>query len=146
MSYGTAITARTRGYCVGARPSQFDQKRLNGWFLDTVIGRRHRPRWGAMALPARAHANLDSRADSQRVPFDRIQGRSRMAATLQARHRALGGPHPHGDLLRRHARGGSSGNEICHQDSEYAVPEQGALSLAVVTRMRQHREPAGQYC
>ena len=47
--------------------------------------------------------------------------------------------------MLRHASGGSSGNEICHQDSEYAVPEQGALSPAVVTRVRQHRERAGQW-
>jgi hypothetical protein len=60
-----------------------------------------------MALPARAHANFDSRADGQRVPFDRIQGRSRVAATLQARHRALGGPHPHCDSMASLRAGGA---------------------------------------
>ena len=87
-------------------------------------------RWGAMALPTRAHANLDSRADSQRVLFDRIQGRSRVAATLQARHRALGGPHPQCDLTLRHARGGSSGNGICHQDSDIRRTVDAGLSPA----------------
>jgi len=48
-------------------------------------------------------------------------------------------------MLRR-ASGGSCGNEIRHQDSEYAVPEQGALSLVVVTHVRQHRERAGHCC
>jgi hypothetical protein len=33
-----------------------------------------------------------------------------------------------------------------HQDSEYAVSEHGARSLAVVTCVRPHREPAGQWC
>jgi hypothetical protein len=47
--------------------------------------------------------------------------------------------------MLRHASGGSRGNAICHQDSEYAVSEHGALSPAVVARVRQHRERAGQW-
>jgi len=50
------------------------------------------------------------------------------------------------DLMLGHASGGSSGSEICHQDAEYAVPERGALSPAVVTRVRQDGEPARQWC
>jgi len=46
--------------------------------------------------------------------------------------------------MLRHASGGSSGNEICHQDSEQSVPEEGALSRAEVARVRQQCEPAGQ--
>ena len=95
---------------------------------------------------AQGPAQRHSRADGQRVLCDRIQGRSRAVATLQARHRARGGSHPHRALMLRRASGGSRGNAICHQDPEYAVSEQGALSPAFVTRVRPHRERAGQWC
>ncbi len=96
------------------------------------------------ALAAQRHRSVCAvRGPATGAGFD---SPARVAATLQARHRAPGGPHPQCDFMPRHAGGGSSGHEICHQDSEYAVPEQGALFPAVVTRERRHREPAGQWC
>ena len=122
------------------------QKWLNRWSLGTghSSARSSAPGRNGQTRPG---ARQPRRARRQpAVIFDRMQGWSRVAATLQARHRALGGPPPHRGLLLCHARGGSSGNEICHQDAEYAVPDEGALSSAIVTRMRQHRERAGKRC
>ena len=78
-----------------SQPSQFGPKRLNGKFLETVIRRRLRLRRGGMVLSAGAHADLDSSADGQRALSDRIQGRARVVAPLQTRHRAT-----HAVLLR----------------------------------------------
>ena len=94
-------------------------------------------------LAARAHSDLDSRADRQCVFFDRIQGRSRATAALEARHRAFRGPHPHSDLVLRHARGGASGYQVRHERLKRPVLDQRACTLAASASMREQRKGAG---
>ena len=109
--------------------------------LQRAIGSRQRPR-AESVLAARAHPDLDSRVDGQRVFFDRIQGRSRVTAALEARHRAFRGPHPHSDLVLRHARGGASGDKVRHERLKSAVFDQRAWTFAASTSMREHRKGA----
>ena len=94
-------------------------------------------------LAARAHPDLDSRADGQRVCFDRIQGRSRVTAALEARHRAFRGPHPYSDLALRHAPGGASGDKVRHERLKSAVFDQLSWTIAASASMREHRHGAG---
>lgn len=89
----------------------------------------------AQRLSRRTHPNLDPRTDGQRVLLDRVEGRSRDAAALQARHRALGRPHALGDFALRHAHGGPGGDQVGHQRLERAVVAQGACVAAAPTRM-----------
>ena len=94
-------------------------------------------------LAARAHPDLDSRADGQRVFFDRMQGRLRVTAALEARHRAFRGPHPHSDLVLRHARGSAGGDKVHHERLKSAVFDQRTWTFAASASMREHRHGAG---
>ena len=94
-------------------------------------------------LAASAYSDLDACSDGQRLFFDRIEGRSRVRTALEARDRALRGPHSPSDLVLRHARGRASSNKIRHQRLKRAVFDQRAWTFAGSASVREHRKVAG---
>ena len=92
------------------------------------------PSEAARILSAAPYADQNSCAYGQRVLLDGIQSRASVAATLQTRHGALGGPHSARDVALRHARRGAGGDEVCYEELERVVFEQRASSPPVSAR------------
>ena len=64
-------------------------------------------------------------------------------AALEARHCAFRGPHPHGDVVLRHARGGASGDKVRHELLKGAVFDERLWTFAPSASMREHCKGAG---
>jgi hypothetical protein len=77
-----------------------------------------------LELPPYPHTDFDQGAHSDRVSLYGAKRRTGAHATFQTRHGALGGPHPRGDFLLCHSRGGPCSYEIGHERLQYAISRQ----------------------